>query len=222
MTRFVDIEKPDNIMGYPATSSPVWSTTLVSAASGAESANQNWEHPKHRFRLAQAIRCQETFEALKDHWLVMAGPFRLWPYRDPLDFASIPLEESDLAPAIGASDQQLGTTAPGETEFQLIKTYTRGSLSFVRRIELPVVSSVVVSLDGTPVASDDIDTPWEVDREGGILRFLIEPDPGLIVRAGFLFDVPVRFETDNQLEGIVHAWRETSFADLVLLERKLC
>ena len=31
---------------------------------------------------------------------------------------------------------------------------------------------------------------------GGVIRFAAPPPAGAIVRAGFLFDVPVRFDTD--------------------------
>jgi uncharacterized protein (TIGR02217 family) len=50
------------------------------------------------------------------------------------------------------------------------------------------------------VASEDVDegTAFTVDTTTGIVTFLPGhvPDVGVAVTAGFLFDVPVRFDTD--------------------------
>ena len=60
-----------------------------------------------------------------------------------------------------------------------------------RRITRPRSGSVVVSLDGVARTSG-----WSLEA-GGIIAFVTAPAAGVQVRAGFLFDVPVRFEQDT-------------------------
>ena len=74
MTRFRDVYAPSEMPGYPCISSPRTSTTITQSSSGAEHANQNWEHPLWRYTLPEAVRTHAAFEAVKAHWLVMAGP----------------------------------------------------------------------------------------------------------------------------------------------------
>ena len=51
--------------------------------------------------------------------------------------------------------------------------------------------TVLVEVNGTPMASG-----WSVDETTGILTFATAPADGATIRAGFEFDVPVRFDTD--------------------------
>src|SRR5690554_6598753 len=132
MSRFVDEYPPSGFRGFPCISSPRWSTSIVAVDSGAEQANQRWEHPLHRFTLPEAVRDHATFEAVRDHWLVMRGPAPTWPFRDPLDFASRALPAANVAPTVTSTDQTLGTGDGATRKFQLVKTYTRGSHSYTR------------------------------------------------------------------------------------------
>jgi uncharacterized protein (TIGR02217 family) len=85
---------------------------------------------------------------------------------------------------------------------------------------LPVVDSVIVAIDGVVVP----DTDYTVTRPGGEIVFDLPPPvevPGSIT-AGFLFDVEVRFESDDAFEGIVRTWQAGGFADLTLIEVRPC
>ena len=62
-----------------------------------------------------------------------------------------------------------------------------------RRITRPRLGTVLVSVAGTPLL-----TGWTLEA-GGIVSFTTPPAVGALVRAGFLFDVPVRF-ADDKLE----------------------
>ncbi|HMO68142.1 MAG TPA: DUF2460 domain-containing protein, partial [Novosphingobium sp.] len=59
------------------------------------------------------------------------------------------------------------------------------------RITRPVTGSVLVSVNGTPLVSG-----WVLEP-GGMIVFATAPAAGAIIRAGFLFDVPVRFAEDR-------------------------
>lgn len=225
MSRFHDVYLDRCVPGYPCMSSPRWSTSITHSDSGAEQANQRWEHPLHRYTLPQAFRDHEIYEAVRDHWLVMRGPLRSFPFRDPLDFASCALTRPNQVPAITFSDQVLGTGDGVTVAFQLQKTYTRGAETYTRKVVHPVVSTVIVSIDNTDPTTwvfPLIPLTWTVDRLTGVVTFSGPPAPGQVVRAGYLYDVEVRFESDESFDGLLHDYGVSGFADLVLVEIRPC
>lgn len=232
MSGFRDIRLPVGVKGYPTSGAARFSTTITAVSSGAEHRNQNWQHPLFRFNLAEAVRDQETFEAAQRHWMAMRGPFYTFPFLDPLDFASAPLPAPNFAPPISGTDIEIGVGDFATREFRLIKKYTvAGSLdeeTYSRRITLPILETVVVLIDGLDPATDNPVTmpggpySYEVSRPGGVISFNKPLDGGLVVTAGFLFEVPVRFEADDTFEGVVRNYRVAGFADIVLLETRPC
>lgn len=63
----------------------------------------------------------------------------------------------------------------------------------------PRADSVVVSLDGAATTAFTLDP-------GGVVRFTAAPAAGKLIKAGFLFDVPVRFAEDRlEVAGAVFA-----------------
>ena len=61
----------------------------------------------------------------------------------------------------------------------------------MRTITKPVAGTVRVVLGMVEQMSG-----WTVDETTGLITFTTAPANGVIVRAGFEFDVPVRFDTD--------------------------
>jgi uncharacterized protein (TIGR02217 family) len=115
------------------------------------------------------------------------GPLHSFRFRDWSDFSSA----ASVAIAPAATDQELGTGDGTAAEFQLVKRY--GTLTpYLRKITKPVAGTVLVALDGIPQA-----VGWSVDNLTGRVSFLSPPDPGAVITAGFLFDVPVRFDTQR-------------------------
>lgn len=222
MSRFRDVYLSDCVPGYPCLSSPRFSTRLPTVDSGAEGVNQRWEMPLHAYRLPQAVREHDVFESIRDHWLVMRGPAFTWPFRDPLDFASVALEEPNEVPTISGLDQTLGVGNGAQQQFQLVKVYTRGLFSFTRTIYHPIVSSVIVLIDGALPGSYSPAMAASVDRNTGIVTITPAPPPGRVVTAGFLFDVEVRFESDDSFDGILHTYHLSGFADLSFVEARPC
>lgn len=108
-------------------------------------------------------------------------------FRDPFDGSSA--ADGGLPTA---SDQMLGVGDGVRRQFALVKRYGAGDAEQVRRVALPVEGSVRVSVDGLETAA------FLVTGEGEVLLD-VAPAPGVAVRAGFLFDVPVRF-ADDRLE----------------------
>jgi uncharacterized protein (TIGR02217 family) len=225
---FLDIYMPDEVPGYPCISAPRTKTTIQATAGGGEQRNQDWEHPLHRFVLPEAIaRDWSVVEDLKKHWLITRGPFHSFPWRDPLDKASCDLlapNEPDAAviARVAATDQPLGTVDGFTDTFRLMKTYLRGGETYDRMIYLPVLDTVVIAIDGDVIPG----AGYTVSRPGGEVTFAAPPDPGDyedgIITAGFLFDVEVRFESDDVLEALVRTWQVGGFADLTLIEVRPC
>lgn len=222
MTRFVDQYIPDEVPGFPCISAPRWSTDLQIVDSGAERANQRWEHPLHTFTLPDAVREHVTYEGIHDHWLAMRGPLYTFPFRDPLDFASVALAQPNIEPVISGLDQTIGTGDGTTKTFQLQKTYSRGSQTYTRNIYHPVVSSVLVTIDGSDPEALSPSFAWSVDRLTGRVTFDDAPNPGVTIKAGYFFDVEVRFENDDAFEGIVRTYGVSGFANIEFVEVRPC
>jgi uncharacterized protein (TIGR02217 family) len=91
-------------------------------------------------------------------------------------------------------DQRLGAGDGVRTAFPLVKTYAAGPEPYVRPIVKPVAGTVVVAVAGRTVREA---VEWSVDPTTGIVTFADPVPEGAEVRAGFEFDVPVRFDTDR-------------------------
>lgn len=217
MSRFIDEYAPDDMPTWPCASMPKWSTQISQVDSGAEQANQRWAHPLYRFTMPEVIREQVTFEAVRDQWLAMRGPAFTWPWQDPMDFASVALDAPTVVPVLTRFDQIIGTGDGVTRTFQLKKTYVRGSQTYVRDIHLPVLSTVLIG-----VAGMDPGAVWSVSRPGGEVTFNAAPTPGQSITAGYLYDVEVRFESDDAFEGIVQSYAVSGYASLTLVEVRPC
>jgi uncharacterized protein (TIGR02217 family) len=227
MSEFIDLYLDDLIAGFPCYSSPRFSTTIQAAASGAEHRNRNWAHPLRRFKLPEAIREHPQYEAIQDHWLVMGGPEASFPFRDPLDFASVPLVLPNVPPAISLTDQSFGTGDGSAFAFPLTKTYSRGGATYTRPVYLPVVDEVLIGMNGlAPSAvSGALDGPYtvlDISRPGGIVTFDKPVHAGIALTWGGYFDCRVRFEADDSFDGIVQSYQVSGFADLTFLELRPC
>lgn len=219
MSAFVDQYMPPEVPGYPCVSAPRTKTSIQVSAGGGERRNQEWEHPLHRFVLPQAEGRQwEVLEGLKRHWLVMSGPFHSFPFRDPMDFASCDLLKPNLTPTVTRTDQALGTGDGFTDTFQLVKLYQVGGQTYSRTIHLPRLASLLVAVNGT--LADP--ATYTVSRPGGEVQFDLPPANGAVLTAGFLFDVEVRFESDDAFEGIVRTYQVGGFADITLIEVRPC
>lgn len=220
---FIDEYMPDEVPGYGAISAPRFKTTIQVSSGGNERRNQEWEHPLHQFILPEAVaRETSVINGLKKHWLITKGPLHSFPWADPMDKASIDhapnLPDDDLLSLISRTDQALGTGDGFTDSFQLVKKYQVGSETYTRKIFHPVLSTVLIADNGSLVSSSD----YTVSRTTGIITFDVPPLAGHTLTAGFLYDVEVRFESDDVFEGIVRTWQAGGFSDITLIEVRPC
>lgn len=216
---FIDEYMPEAVPGYPCVSAPRTKTSILVSAGGREQRSQQWEHPLRKFILPEAAGRQwSVVEGLTKHWYVTAGPANSFPWSDPLDFASCDLTRPNLEPTIAHGNQSIGTGDGFSDTFQLVKAYTVGSQTYTRTIHLPVLDTVMIGINGVLVDPG----LYTVSRPGGVIQFDTPPANGVAIAAGFLFDVEVRFESDDALESILRTYQIGGFADITLVEVRPC
>jgi uncharacterized protein (TIGR02217 family) len=94
--------------------------------------------------------------------------------------------------------------------FPLVKHYGSGAAVQIRPIALPVAGSVRVSVNGVEQSG------YTLDSEGAV-TLAFAPPAGAVVRAGYRFDVPVRF-ADDRLEVSHATYRAGELASVPLIE----
>jgi uncharacterized protein (TIGR02217 family) len=128
------------------------------------------------------------------------------------------LDHSSAQPgaAVSPLDQPLGVGDGARATFQLMKTYGGTHAPYARPVSKPVPGSVRVAVAGGEVP---IGTAFTCDTTTGVVTFLPGhiPASGAAVTAGFLFDVPVRFDTDY-LEVDLSAFAAGAIPKIPLVE----
>lgn len=163
-------------------------TDVVTLASGAEERNQRWAHARRRYNAGYGVKSRADMQAVLSFFEERRGRFHAFLWRDALDYSS-----NGGAGAPTPMDQVLGAGDGVESSFQLVKRYGASFDPYDRPITKPVAASVRVAVDGVELSGGQ----FAVDDLTGIVTLSTPPGGGLAVTAGFLFDVPVRFDTDR-------------------------
>lgn len=202
MQAFDDIPYP-LALGRGTAVSPEFSTTIVITASGHEHRNSIWSDARLRYDVGPGIRSEAELGTLLSFFRARRGAARGFRLRDPNDFSS-----NGMTATPSAFDQLLGVGDGIETLFPIIKSY--GNVyAQERRITRPVVDTIRVSVDGVETSA------WSIE-ERGVIRLHEAASEGADVRAGYLFDVPVRFAEDRlEVSNAVFAAGEAPSVPLV-------
>ncbi|APE27652.1 DUF2460 domain-containing protein [Aurantiacibacter gangjinensis] len=172
-------------LGRDASASPEFSTAISLTASGHERRNSQWSDARMNYDVGPGIRSQAELGVLLEFFRARRGPARGFRLADPFDHSSNGLTGSPTA-----TDQLIGIGDGLAATYQLAKSYGPADDPQVRPITRPRADTIVVSVDGVA------NTAWTL-RDGGRIVFTYAPADGAEVRAGFLFDVPVRFAQDR-------------------------
>ena len=187
-------------LGRDAAVSPEFSTSVAVTASGHERRNALWSDARLRFDVGPGIRSEDELGSLIAFFRARHGPATGFRLRDPYDFSS-----NGMTGVPTDDDQLLGVGDGVTSSFALTKHYDTQT----RRISRPVGTSVMVSVNGITTQS------WTLDA-GGIVVLSEAPAVGVEVRAGFLFDVPVRFAEDRiDVSGVNFAAGEVPSIPLI-------
>jgi uncharacterized protein (TIGR02217 family) len=184
-------------------------TEIVAFGSGREQRNARWAHSRRRYDAGYGVKSLDALQQVVAFFEERRGQLYGFRWRDRLDHSSATETPTPL-------DQMLGAGDGAQTQFQLTKTYGSSYAPYARAIEKPVPGSVRVAVAGVEAT---VDTDFTCDSTTGIVTFLPGhiPASGTAVTAGFLFDVPVRFDTDY-LEVDLSAFAAGAIPKIPLVE----
>lgn len=157
-------------------------TEITTLASGFERRSTPWADGRRRYLIGAGLRSLDDMAALTSFFEARRGRLYGFRFRDFADFKS-------GAPGAAATplDQTIGQ-GDGETlTFQLSKAYG----DHRRRIAKPVEGSARIAVAGVET------TAFSLDATTGRVTLAAPPPGGAAVTAGFVFDVPVRFDADR-------------------------
>lgn len=198
-------------VSFGATGGPARRNEIVLLTSGHERRNARFSDSRRSYDAGTGLRSLEDVHDVVAFFEARRGSLHGFRFRDPFDMKSCRPGE---APA--ATDQPIGTGDGTAAEFQLARTYGEGADAYRRPIAKPVAGSVRVAVGGVEQAEG---TDFSVDHATGLVTFLPGhvPADGAAVTAGFEFDVPVRFDTE-QLSVSLAGFRAGQIPTIPLIE----
>ena len=210
MTAFHEVLFPLDI-ALKSAGGPERRTEIVALGSGAEERNARWAHARRHYNAGYGVKTFEALTQVVAFFEERRGRLYGFRWRDRLDHSS-------TMPGAGVSplDQAIAI-GDGETDvFALTKTYGSLHAPYARPITKPVAGSVRVAVDGVEQIDGE---DFTCDPASGLVTFLPEriPAGGAVITAGFLFDVPVRFDTDY-LELDLSAFAAGSIPNIPVIE----
>jgi uncharacterized protein (TIGR02217 family) len=213
MTAFHEILFPLDI-ALKSAGGPERKTEIVALGSGREERNARWAHSRRRYDAGYGVKTLDALSQVVAFFEERRGRLHGFRWRDRLDHSS-------AAPGASISplDQIIGTGNGVQADFPLTKLYGAAHAPYPRPIAKPVAGSVRVAVGTVEQAQG---TAFTCDVTTGVVHFLPLhiPAAGALVRAGFQFDVPVRFDTDY-LEVDLSAFAAGSVPRIPLVEIKL-
>lgn len=176
-------------LSFGSQGGPERRTEIVTLSNGHEERNTPWMHARRRYDAGLGLTSLDDLHDLIAFFEARRGQLHAFRWKDWADYKSCrPLAD------VSFEDQILGEGDGSRTVWPLVKRYALGPDPYVRSIVKPVLGTVSVGLAGEP-RIETID--WTVDLTRGEISFIVPPDRGVVVTAGFEFDVPVRFDTDR-------------------------
>jgi uncharacterized protein (TIGR02217 family) len=179
---------------------------IVQLSGGREARNAQWRHGRRRYdfdgvsmSLDQVYDVETFFEARR-------GALNGFRFRDRTDFRSGPPTH-----ALTPTDQVLGLGDGVVRDFALVKHYGEGASAYVRPIARPVSGSLRVAVGGAET------TAFTFVADLGVVRLATPPANGASVTAGFMFDTPVRFESEA-FQVVIDVPASAHVAGLALIE----
>lgn len=182
---------------------PMFKTTIVTTDGGREVRNSRWRYPKHRIEfnlMPGQPDVDEVIEELSAMFYAAGGALESFRFRHWRDYQGV--------------DEEIGTGDGAETVFQLVKNYTRGTVTRTRAITRPTNGTLHIFLDGIEAGSG-----WSADYDTGIITFTSPPGLGVIITATFEFDIPVRFQ-DDEIDILAHTGEIEQAVDIILIETR--
>ncbi len=176
-------------LSFGSVGGPERRTDIVTLANGFEERNTPWAHSRRRYDAGLGMRSLDDIETMISFFEARQGQMFGFRWKDWSDYKS-----GSATADVEHGDQVIARGDGERTEFQLVKTYSSGGVSYVRPITKPVLGTVRLGLDQDAMR-EGVD--YEVDLARGVVTFVAPPPEQVEITAGFEFDVPVRFDTDK-------------------------
>ncbi len=176
-------------LSFGSVGGPERRTDIVTLANGFEERNTSWAHSRRRYDAGLGMRSLDDIETMISFFEARQGQMFGFRWKDWSDYKS-----GSATADVEHGDQVIARGDGERTEFQLVKTYSSGGVSYVRPITKPVLGTVRLGLDQDAMR-EGVD--YEVDLARGVVSFVAPPPEQVEITAGFEFDVPVRFDTDK-------------------------
>ena len=207
LSSFHDVSFPLGV-SFGATGGPEWRNEIVGLTSGHEKRNARWSMSRRFYDAGTGLRSLNDLRDVLRFFEARRGSLYAFRFRDPFDHLS---SDQDAPPK--ATDQFLGFGDGITRQFQLAKHYG----DYQRIITKPVPESVQLAVDGAALAGETFSVNWLT----GMVEFHEDhiPLPQAKITAGFLFDVPVRFDTDR-LSASIASFKAGEIPSIPIVEVK--
>ena len=178
-------------VSFGATGGPARRNEIVLLTSGHERRNARFAGSRRSYDAGTGLRSLEDVHEVVAFFEARRGSLHGFRFRDPFDMKSCRPHETPAA-----TDQPIGTGDGTTALFQLARTYGEGVDAYRRPIAKPVAGSVRVAVGGVEQVEG---ADFTIDHSTGRVTFPPGQAPagGAAVTAGFVFDVPVRFDTER-------------------------
>lgn len=187
MADFHEVRFPTSI-SRGSSGGPRRRTDIVTLRSGFEERNAVWADSRREYDAGLGVRDINDMHEVLEFFEARLGRLYGFRWKDWADYKSCAPNQNP-----SRDDQVIGTGDGSETEFQLVKAYSSGPTSWTRTIKKPVSGTVLVEVNGSLVNPAN----YSVNPQTGIITFNSAPANTHVVKAGYEFDVPVRFTNDH-------------------------
>ncbi len=195
---FIETRFPTDI-AYGSGGGPAYSTDIVITQSGYEQRNANWSQARAQYNVAHGVKTQAQLDTLIAFFRARKGRADGFRFKDWTDYQ--------------VTGQAIGTGNGTTTAFQLVKTYTSGSVTETRTITKPVAGTVNIYLNSVLQNT----SVYTLDTTTGLITFNTAPGNSVAITADYQFDIPARFDTDR-LSATLDAYGSHSWHDIPIVE----
>jgi len=194
MASFHEISLPLRI-ALGASGGPERLTEVVTLNSGREMRNSRWADSRRRYDIGSGVKSLADLQSVVAFFEERRGRLYGFRFRDRADDRSC---AAGQAPS--PTDQLIGSGDGATTAFQLAKTYGSAFAPYRRDISKPQAGSLRLAVAGVEQA----EAAFTLDPTTGVVTLATPPLVGAAVTAGYLFDVPVRFDADRIAVNLSH------------------
>ncbi len=185
---FHEVRFPTSL-SFGSVGGPERRTEIVTLNNGYEERNTPWSQSRRKYDAGMGMRSLDDLSQVIEFFEARAGSLYGFRWKDWSDFKSC-LPSKDVSEL----DQEIGIGDDTTSVFQLVKNYRSGDAIYRRTITKPITDTVKIAIDGDLVFEGQ---HYSVDFENGQVSFVSPPSEGAEISAGYEFDVPVRFATDE-------------------------